>query len=932
MADMVTFCSKHLPGIRPIMVNSGPYHNAGATAVQELACVIAAGTEYLRALVARGISADTAAFSMTFAFSVSTNLFMEIAKLRAARGLWAKVVKAFGVENPDAQKMFLHARTSAFTKSVLDPHGNMIRGTIEGFAAAVGGCNSLYTAPFDEPIGRPDEFSMRIARNQQLLLLEEAYLGRVVDPAGGSYYVESLTDSLGREAWKLVQEYEAQGGFAAALKAGGPQKAIEAAAAKKREQIRLRRATQVGVSSSPNPKEKLIEKSHISRDAFIEERKRRIARLKAVRRSKDLQLSLQALIEAVRTHRGNLLELAVECAAEGATIGEIIRSLRTEGEVPHVAPLAAWRAASEFEGLRHRAAAFAKKTGALPKVFLVPMGPATMRRARAEFCHGFFGSGGFDVVEPAPFKTPEDAAKAILESGAGVAVLCSDDPSYPQIVPAPAQDLPPFLRGPRHLHPTMYVGVAPGPSASTPASPPPRSNAFYRRNLAAGQKGLSVAFDLATHRGYDSDHPRVVGDVGKAGVAIDSILDMKILFDGIPLDKMSVSMTMNGAVLPIMAFYIVAAEEQGVKPSNSRARSRTTSSRSSWCATPTSTRPSPSMRIIGDIFAYTSPARCRSSTPSPSPATTCRRRAPPPTSSSPTPSPTARIPPHRHRRASTIDDFAPRLSFFWAIGMNYFMEIAKMRAARCSGPSSSSSSTPRTQVDGPAHPLPDQRVEPDRAGPVQQRRPHLPRGHGRRARPHPIACTPTPSTRPSPCPTDFSARIARNTQLFLQDETGICRVVDPWGGSYYVETLTHELARAPGPTSRRSTSWAAWPRPSRPACPRCASKRPPPAARPASTPAGDHRRRQQVPARPRRPDRHPPVDNTAVREQQIARWPAARRARRTTPSPALDALTQAAAAGEGNLLELAVDAARARATLGEISGALEKRLRGATKP
>jgi methylmalonyl-CoA mutase len=439
MADMVTFCSKHLPGIRPIMVNSGPYHNAGATAVQELACVIAAGTEYLRALVARGISADTAAFSMTFAFSVSTNLFMEIAKLRAARGLWAKVVKAFGVENPDAQKMFLHARTSAFTKSVLDPHGNMIRGTIEGFAAAVGGCNSLYTAPFDEPIGRPDEFSMRIARNQQLLLLEEAYLGRVVDPAGGSYYVESLTDSLGREAWKLVQEYEAQGGFAAALKAGGPQKAIEAAAAKKREQIRLRRATQVGVSSSPNPKEKLIEKSHISRDAFIEERKRRIARLKAVRRSKDLQLSLQALIEAVRTHRGNLLELAVECAAEGATIGEIIRSLRTEGEVPHVAPLAAWRAASEFEGLRHRAAAFAKKTGALPKVFLVPMGPATMRRARAEFCHGFFGSGGFDVVEPAPFKTPEDAAKAILESGAGVAVLCSDDPSYPQIVPAIAK-------------------------------------------------------------------------------------------------------------------------------------------------------------------------------------------------------------------------------------------------------------------------------------------------------------------------------------------------------------------------------------------------------------------------------------------------------------------------------------------------------------
>jgi methylmalonyl-CoA mutase len=326
------------------------------------------------------------------------------------------------------------------------------------------------------------------------------------------------------------------------------------------------------------------------------------------------------------------------------------------------------------------------------------------------------------------------------------------------------------------------------------------SNAFYRATRRRPE-GLSVAFDLATHRGYDSTTARG-GDVGKAGVAIDSILDMKILFDGIPLDKVSVSMTMNGAVLPDPGvLHRRRARGAGREARTSPARSRTTSSRSSWCGTPTSIRPRP--RCGSSRTSSSTPRRtCRSSTRSRSPATTCRKPAPPPTSKWPTRWPTGSNTCAPASAGIDIDAFAPRLSFFWAQGKNFFMEVAKMRAARVLWAKIVAVQPEEPEVDGAAHALADLRLVAHRAGSVQQRRPHLHRGAGPPPRlGHTQSLHTNALDEAIALPTDFSARIARNTQLFLQEETGICNVVDPWGGSYYVEALTDELMKRPGRTS-----------------------------------------------------------------------------------------------------------------------------------
>ena len=368
--------------------------------------------------------------------------------------------------------------------------------------------------------------------------------------------------------------------------------------------------------------------------------------------------------------------------------------------------------------------------------------------------------------------------------------------------------VPPFLRGP---YPTMYVLRPWTVRQYAGFSTAKDSNAFYRRNLAAGQMGLSIAFDLATHRGYDSDHPRVRGDVGMAGVAIDSILDMRTLFDGIPLDKMSVSMTMNGAVLPVLALYIVAAEEQGVKPE----------------------------QLVGDHperhpqgvhgpqhvhlsagaehphhrrhLRATPAGGCRNSTASASAATTCRRPAPRPTWSSPTRWPTAWSTSAPALKAGLdVDAFCPRLSFFWAIGMNYFMEVAKLRAARMIwaklikqfDPKNPKSLSLRTHSQTSGWSLTAQDVYNNVMRTCLEA---MAAAHGHTQSLHTNALDEALAL-----PTDFSARIARNTQLFLQQETDTCNVVDPWGGSYYVERLTHDLARAGLAAPSRSRGiWAA---------------------------------------------------------------------------------------------------------------------------
>src|SRR5918993_1346771 len=351
--------------------------------------------------------------------------------------------------------------------------------------------------------------------------------------------------------------------------------------------------------------------------------------------------------------------------------------------------------------------------------------------------------------------------------------------------------LPPYLRGP---YPAMYVTQPWTVRQYAGFSTAEESNAFYRRNLAAGQKGLSVAFDLATHRGYDSDHPRVAGDVGMAGVAIDSIYDMRTLFAGIPLDRMSVSMTMNGAVLPVLALYIVAAEEQGVPPQKLSGTIQNDILKEFMVRNTYIYPPAPSMRIVGDIFAYTSAHMPKFNSISISGYHMQEAGATQDLELAYTLADGVEYIRAGLDAGLTIDQFAPRLSFFWAIGMNFFMEVAKLRAARLLwaklvkgfDPQSDRSLPLRTHSQTSGWSLTAQDVFNNVARTCVEAMAAT-QGHTQSLHTNAL-------DEALALPTDFSARIARNTQLFLQQESGTCRVIDPWGGSFYVERLTHDLA------------------------------------------------------------------------------------------------------------------------------------------
>ncbi|WP_375162372.1 methylmalonyl-CoA mutase [Bacillus sp. V3B] len=481
----------------------------------------------------------------------------------------------------------------------------------------------------------------------------------------------------------------------------------------------------------------------------------------------------------------------------------------------------------------------------------------------------------------------------------------------------------PFLRGP---YPTMYITKPWTVRQYAGFSTAEESNAFYRRNLAAGQKGLSIAFDLATHRGYDSDHPRVVGDVGKAGVAVDSILDMKILFDGIPLDKMSVSMTMNGAVLPIMAFYIVAAEEQGVHQSQLTGTIQNDILKEYMVRNTYIYPPEASMKIIADIFEYTSQHMPKFNSISISGYHMQEAGATADIELGYTLADGLEYVRTGLKAGIDIDSFAPRLSFFWAIGKNYFMEVAKMRAARMIwaklikpfNPKNEKSMALRTHSQTSGWSLTEQDpfnnvtrtcVEAMAAALGHTQSLHT------NALDEAIAL-----------PTDFSARIARNTQLFLQDETGISKVVDPWGGSYYVESLTKDLINRAWTHIQEVESLGGMAKAIETGLPKMRIEEAA-ARRQAQIDSGkeviigvnQYRLEQEDPLEILE------VDNTAVREAQLHRLKELRSNRdETLVKSTLDAITKAAETGEGNLLALAIEATRARASLGEISDAYEK--------
>ena len=485
-----------------------------------------------------------------------------------------------------------------------------------------------------------------------------------------------------------------------------------------------------------------------------------------------------------------------------------------------------------------------------------------------------------------------------------------------------AAGIPPYLRGP---YSTMYVMQPWTIRQYAGFSTAEESNAFYRRNLAAGQMGLSVAFDLATHRGYDSDHERVVGDVGKAGVAIDSILDMKILFDQIPLDKMSVSMTMNGAVLPVLAFYIVAGEEQGVALEQLSGTIQNDILKEFMVRNTYIYPPDMSMRIIADIFEYTSKKMPKFNSISISGYHMQEAGA------------TADIELAytladglEYLRAGVnagmdIDAFAPRLSFFWGIGMNHFMEIAKMRAARLLwakmvkqfNPKNPKSLALRTHCQTSGWSLTEQdpynnvtRTCVEAMGAVL--------GHTQSLHTNAL-------DEAIALPTDFSARIARNTQIYIQEETNICKAVDPWAGSYYIEALTHEIAHKAWELIEEVENLGGMAKAIETGIPKMRIEE----ASARKQARIDSCKETIVGVNKYKLEKEDPmdileVDNTAVRESQIIRLQKLRAERNNEEvQKALEAITKCVQTGEGNLLELAIDAARKRASLGEISIAVE---------
>jgi methylmalonyl-CoA mutase len=532
-----------------------------------------------------------------------------------------------------------------------------------------------------------------------------------------------------------------------------------------------------------------------------------------------------------------------------------------------------------------------------------------------------FADIAFELATPAasasgaePWLTPEGLA---VKPSYGEADLAGID--FLDTWPGTA----PYLRGP---YPTMYVNQPWTVRQYAGFSTAEDSNAFYRRNLAAGQKGLSVAFDLATHRGYDSDHPRVAGDVGMAGVAIDSIYDMRTLFAGIPLDQMSVSMTMNGAVLPILALYVVAAEEQGVPPEKLAGTIQNDILKEFMVRNTYIYPPAPSMRIISDIFAFTSSRMPKFNSISISGYHMQEAGATQDLELAYTLADGVEYVRAGMAAGLDIDKFAPRLSFFWAIGMNFFMEVAKMRAARLLwaklmkpfNPKDARSLSLRTHCQTSGWSLTAQDVFNNVVRTTIEAMAAT-QGHTQSLHTNAL-------DEALALPTDFSARIARNTQLFLQQESGTTRIVDPWGGSFYVERLTHDLAVKAWGHIQEVESLGGMAKAIEAGVPKLRIEE-----ASAKTQARiDAGRQSVIGVNKYRPENEPPldvlkVDNSTVRRLQIDKLKRLRSERKESEvAAALAALTKSAESGQGNLLALAIDAARAKATVGEISDAMEK--------
>ncbi|MEF2094545.1 methylmalonyl-CoA mutase family protein [Bacillus sp. CFBP9009] len=419
MADITKWANENTPHLQTVLIHGNVYHDGGSSAVEELAFSLSTGVEYLQALTSQGIDINKAASSIRFSFSIGSGYFMEIAKLRAARTLWARIVETFG-GNEEAQKMTMHARTSAWTKTVFDPYVNMLRATTEAFSAAVGGADSIHVSCFDEAIQKSTAFSRRIARNASIILKEEAHIARTIDPAGGSWYVEVLTNEVAKKAWGLFQETERKGGIFQSLIKEFPQNVVQQTASKRVRNIAHRKDIFVGTNMYVNLAEKEVDWIALNETLQINDHINQV-----VGRAHIAVGSLAVC--------SNKTETAIQAAKQGASLGEIAKATGRKSEAAVcVKAIKPTRGALQFEELRQSIDEMAEKTGNRPIVFLANLGPISDHKVRADFATGFFEVGGFEVIQNNGFGSINEAAEAIVASMADYVIICGKDEDYQQ--------------------------------------------------------------------------------------------------------------------------------------------------------------------------------------------------------------------------------------------------------------------------------------------------------------------------------------------------------------------------------------------------------------------------------------------------------------------------------------------------------------------
>jgi len=435
LGELISYLNTNMPLYKGIKINSSQFQNSGASITQELAYTLAAGVQYLDRLTETGLTIDQISKHMVFSFSIGSNYFMEISKLRAARMLWAQIVKQYQPEKETSMIMNMEVMNSSWNKTIYDPFVNLLRGTVETMAGALGGANVITVRPFDSEYKNPDQFSLRMSRNTQLILKNESYLERVADPSAGSYYIENLTNSIARESWKLFQKVESKGGFVESLKSGTVQDAIQQTRILRDMNIASRKDTFLGVNQYPNSTERMLSK--IEND---------LPETDIQKSGKSLSLNQKLSIEFTVEY----------LSGEGTYLGDLLVTPSEEEDL-HINPLNPYRGAQIFEELRIATETHARETGHTPVIFLLTIGNPSMRSARASFAENFFGSAGYKIINNIGFDNPEAGVKNAVENNADVVVICSSDDEYPEIGPG-------IIDGLKQLNPEIRIVIAGNPT------------------------------------------------------------------------------------------------------------------------------------------------------------------------------------------------------------------------------------------------------------------------------------------------------------------------------------------------------------------------------------------------------------------------------------------------------------------------------------